>query len=64
MEQGAAQQIKKTEFNMDKSRVYIYYHYEEGRITSSDIDWDRKDLIGHAGVDSNANGVDQEESKD
>jgi len=49
---------------MDKSRVYIYYHYEEGRITSSDFDWDRKDLIGHAGVDANANGVDQEESKD
>jgi hypothetical protein len=27
-------QISKTEFNMDKKKVFIFYHYKNGRITN------------------------------
>ena len=30
----AETQIKKTEFNLEKKRHYIYYHYKEGKITA------------------------------
>ena len=59
----ATNQIKKTEFNIETKRVSIYYHYEEGKITTHDEDYDRDDLIGHATPD-NVNDKDQEESKD
>lgn len=59
----AYNQIKKTEFNIETKRVSIYYHYEEGKITTHDEDYDRDDLIGHATPD-NVNDKDQEESKD
>ena len=41
----AETQIKKTEFNLAKDMVYIYYHYKEGRITSSHQEWNRSQLI-------------------
>ena len=28
-------QIRKTEFNLEKGRVYIYYHYRVGKITAN-----------------------------
>lgn len=48
----AANQIKKTEFNIAMKQVFIYYHYEEGKITTRDEEWDRDDLIGHANIDN------------
>jgi hypothetical protein len=41
----AETQIKKTEFNLAKDMVYIYYHYREGRITSTHQEWNRSQLI-------------------
>ena len=48
----AANQIKKTEFNIAMKQVFIYYHYEEGKITTRDEEWNRDDLIGHANIDN------------
>ena len=59
----AANQIKKTEFNILLKQVFIYYHYAEGKITTGAEEWNRDDLIGHANID-NVNDKDQEESKD
>ena len=59
----AATQIKKTEFNLDLQKVYIHYHYEEGKITSSEEQWDRNQYIGQAKLD-NVNDKDSEESKE
>ena len=59
----AANQIKKTEFNIKRNQVYIDYHYEEGKITTRSEEWKRDDLIGHANID-NVNDKDQEESKE
>ena len=42
----AETQIKKTEFNLDKKQVYLYYHYKDGRITANDEDFPRDELIG------------------
>jgi hypothetical protein len=44
----AEAQIKKTEFNLDKKRVYIYYHYKEGKITADYKDFSRDELIGQS----------------
>ena len=59
----AANQIKKTEFNIAMRQTFIYYHYEEGKISTRYEEWNRDDLIGHASID-NAVDKDQEESKD
>ena len=59
----AATQIKKTEFNINMKMVYIFYHYEQGKITAHQEAWSRDELIGHANID-NVNDKDQEESKD
>ena len=42
----AESQIKKTEFNLEKKIVYIYYHYKEGKITADYVEFQRDDLIG------------------
>lgn len=47
----AEEQIKKTEFNIEKQMVYIHYHYKEGRITARDEEYKRENLIG---VDKNS----------
>jgi hypothetical protein len=44
----AESQIKKTEFNLEKKRVYIYYHYKEGKITADFKDFSRDELIGQS----------------
>ena len=59
----AATQMKKTEFNLDLQKVYIHYHYEEGKITSSEEQWDRNQYIGQAKLD-NVNDKDAEENKE
>jgi len=43
----AANQIKKTEFNIKTKQTLIYYHYEQGKITTRAEEWDRDDLLGH-----------------
>ena len=64
-EQPASKQMRKTEFNFadDKQAVYIFYHYEDGKITSKEEEWDRADLLGDAKVDD-PNGNEQEETKE
>lgn len=44
----AESQIKKTEFNLEKKRVYIYYHYKDGKITANYQEFSRDDLIGQS----------------
>lgn len=41
----ASLQIRKTEFNIDKNFVYIYYHYKEGQIFRKPEKVNRTDLI-------------------
>lgn len=41
-------QIQKTEFNLDKKLVYIYYHYKEGKITADFKQFSRDELIGQS----------------
>lgn len=60
----AANQIKKTEFNILMKAVNIYYHYEEGKITTRDEEWNRDDLIGHANIDNVNDKEGAEESKE
>ena len=62
-DEPAAKQMRKTEFNFDKQAVYIFYHYEDGKITSNEEEWDRADLLGDAKVDD-PNGNEQEETKE
>jgi len=59
----AATQIKKTEFNLNVKMVYIFFHYEEGKITSHHDFYNRDELIGHANID-NVNDKDQVDSKE
>ena len=42
----ASAQIKKTEFNLQKNEVYIYYHFRDGCITAAQQTFRREDLIG------------------
>lgn len=55
-------QIRKTEFNLDKGRVFIYYHFREGKITSNSESFVRDDLIGEAKL-GDMNEKDTEENK-
>ena len=59
---AAEQQIRKTEFNLEKGRVYIYYHYRDGKITSNAETFVRDDLIGEAKL-GDMNEKDTEENK-
>ena len=51
--QPAATQIKRTEFNLGKDTVYIYYHYQQGRITAGHHSWSRSQLITQGKVGDN-----------
>ena len=41
----ASLQIRKTEFNIEKNFVFIYYHYKEGQIFRKPEKVNRTDLI-------------------
>jgi hypothetical protein len=58
----AESQIKKTEFNLDKKRVYIYYHYKDGKITANYQEFSRDDLIGQSKM-SDMNEKESEETQ-
>lgn len=45
----AEDQIRETEFNIEKEDVQIYNHYKEGKITAKEKSYDRKKLIGNSG---------------
>lgn len=47
----AEEQIRETEFNIEKGDVNIYYHYRDGQITANEISYDRKKLIANSAVD-------------
>lgn len=57
-EMPAEDQIRETEFNIEKGDVNIYYHYKEGKITAKEKTYQRKDLI------SNSNAVDEINNKE
>ncbi len=43
----AEEQIRKTEFNIEKNLVLIYYHYKEGQIFRQPDKINRLDLVSH-----------------
>lgn len=47
-ERPAEEQIRMTEFNIEKGDVNIYYHYKDGKITAKEKNFKRKDLIGNS----------------
>ena len=60
----AEEQIRKTEFNLMKSRVFIYKHYKSGRITTGSETFIRDELIGgDAKVGGDIGDKDSEESQ-
>lgn len=56
-------QIRKTEFNLAKGMVYIYYHFREGKVTAKFEEFERDKLIGQVKV-GDINDKDTEESKE
>ena len=52
-------QIKKTVFNVAANQVFIYYHYEVGKITAKFEELDRELLSGHASVNENEKDADE-----
>jgi hypothetical protein len=47
-EKSAEEQMRKTEFNLEKKKVDIYYHFKEGKVTAKNKSYHRDDLIGKA----------------
>ena len=47
-EMPAEDQIRMTEFNIEKGDVFIYYHYKDGKITANQNSFKCKDLIGNS----------------
>jgi len=43
----AERQIMNTEFNLEKGRVFIFYHYREGKITAKQEQYNTEDLLEH-----------------
>jgi hypothetical protein len=41
----AEEQIRKTVFNSEKEKVFIYYHYKDGQIFKPPIEISSKDLV-------------------
>ena len=56
----AEEQIRKTVFNIDKLKVFIYYHYKEGQIFSKPKLINRRDLVS-TGQDLNDKDTDKED---
>ena len=51
------EQIRKTEFMINKNKVYIHYHYKEGQIFRKPEEIDRNDLLSQGKIgDKNENG--------
>lgn len=60
----AEDQIRRTEFNLAKGRVYIYKHFNSGRITTGSETYVRDELIGgDAKVGGDMNDKDAQESQ-
>jgi hypothetical protein len=60
----AEEQVRRTEFNLAKGRVYIYKHYNSGRITTGSETYIRDELIGgDAKVGGDMNDKDAGESQ-
>jgi len=58
----AESQIRKTEFNLAKGRVFLFYHFREGKVTAKEEEFFRDDLIGQAKM-GDMNEKDTEDSK-
>ena len=44
----AHDQIRETDFNTSKDKVYIYYHFDKGKIMAKEETFDRQDLVSKA----------------
>jgi hypothetical protein len=51
--EDAERQIKRTEFNLEKGRVYLYYHFREGKVTANQQQYKTEDLLEHNKGDTN-----------
>ena len=49
--QNPEEQIRETDFNIQKGSVGIYYHYGKGKIVAKEKHYDRADLVGKARSD-------------
>lgn len=58
----AEDQIRETEFNIEKGDVNIYYHYKDGKITAREKNYKRKDLIGNSSTVDELNNRQTEEN--
>lgn len=58
----AEEQIRETEFNIEKGDVNIYYHYKDGKITAREKTYKRKDLIGNSSAVDEINNKETEEN--
>jgi len=58
----AEEQIRETEFNIEKNIVNIHYHYKDGEITAKEKNYDRKELIGNSSAVDEINNKETEEN--
>ena len=58
----AEEQIRETEFNIEKEIVNIFYHYKDGEITAKEKNYERKDLIGNSSAVDEINNKETEEN--
>lgn len=56
-------QISKTEFNMDKKKVFIFYHYKNGRITNKSETYEQDELLDHNKSGDQNDGQETEDPK-
>lgn len=61
-EMPADEQIRETEFAIDKEVVNIYYHYKGGKITANEKHYNRKDLIGNSSTVEDINNKEIEDN--
>ena len=56
-------QIAKTEFNMDKKKVFLFYHYKGGKITNKSESYDTEELLDHIKTADSADGKETEDPR-
>ena len=61
-EMPAEDQIRETEFNIEKEVVNIFYHYKESKITAREKHYNRKDLIGNSSAVDEINNKETEDN--
>jgi len=57
------EQIRKTEYMINKNSVFIHYHYKEGQIFRKPTKIDRNDLLNQGKMGEKGDVMDNEQSK-